>query len=146
MAKNKFLLLSASLIVAVGMSACSGSSKKTSEQQETETVVEEVSVVKPFIGTYEGTLPCADCDGNKVTLSILEDGTYQLKNVFLGKEDNNFEECGTYEENNGIIVLVTPSSGNKTYYKVQDNSVVMCDSEGNVNQGELADMYVLKKN
>ncbi len=146
MVRNKFLLLSASMIVAAAMTSCMNSSKKTSEQQDMVPVAQEVSVAKPFIGTYEGTLPCADCDGNKVTLSILEDGTYQLKNVFLGKEDNNSEECGTYKVSDGVIELVTPSSGRKTYYKVQENSVALCDSTGALNEGELADMYVLKKN
>ena len=43
-------------------------------------------------------------------------------------------------------MLVRPSSGEHTYYKVKDaQSLVMTDSLGNEPEGEMAPLYVLKK-
>ena len=45
-----------------------------------------------------------------------------------------------------LLELVTPSSGEKTYYKIKDaQSVILTDSLGNEPEGELAKDYVLKK-
>lgn len=145
MVNNKFILLSALFVVSTAMSSCADASKKKAEQQTAVEVSSECTAAKKYLGTYEGTLPCADCDGNKTTLSILEDGTYELKNEYLGKEYNSYTECGTYYLKDGVIELVTPSSGRKTYYKVLEESVALCDSVGTLNDGELADKYILKK-
>lgn len=45
-----------------------------------------------------------------------------------------------------VIELVTPSSGEKTYYKVRNaNSVIMTDSTGTEPEGKTANLYVLTK-
>ena len=45
-----------------------------------------------------------------------------------------------------IIELITPSSGEKTYYRMLNNKQVMLsDKEGTVNKGSLAEHYVLNK-
>jgi copper homeostasis protein (lipoprotein) len=36
--------------------------------------------------TYAGTLPCASCPGIEWTLTVLEDGTYRLRRVYLDAE------------------------------------------------------------
>ena len=45
-----------------------------------------------------------------------------------------------------ILMLVHPSSGEHTIYKVKDaNFIVLTDSVGNEPEGETAKFYVLKK-
>ena len=45
-----------------------------------------------------------------------------------------------------ILMLVHPSSGEHTFYKVKDaNFIVLTDSVGNEPEGETARFYVLKK-
>lgn len=42
--------------------------------------------------------------------------------------------------------LITPSSGEKTYYRMLNNKQVMLsDKEGTVNKGSLAEHYILNK-
>ena len=139
----QFALIAATLLAA----SCSGTSKKTAvEPQDTATVQQDTIKSYSFYGTYEGTLPAADCEGIKTVLSLNEDTTYDLSRKYLGKEDRPFETCGVYNvlENN-VVELVEPSSDNRTYYKVIENAVVLSDSVGTVNEGELAEFYVLKK-
>lgn len=50
--------------------------------------------------SYTGTLPCADCPGIEWTLTLLEDGAYRLRRVYLEAEDGedrSFVEVGQWE-------------------------------------------------
>jgi heat shock protein HslJ len=42
--------------------------------------------------TFSGTLPCASCPGIRVTLTLLEDGTYRRRVVYLEAEDGEDRE------------------------------------------------------
>ena len=98
-------------------------------------------------GTYEGTLPAADCPGIKTVLTIKADSTYQLQQDYIDKKNGHDEASGVFKLLNGkVLMLVRPSSGEQTYYKVKDNSsIVMTDSLGVEPEGETAKLYVLKK-
>lgn len=62
--------------------------------------------------------------GIKTTLKINSDTTYDLRSEYFGKKNDTFEESGIYNiMSQDIIELVTPSSGEKTYYKILDNAV-----------------------
>lgn len=118
------------------------------DQQDT-TVVENIhssGIVIDYVGIYEGTLPCADCEGIKTKLTIKNDTTYELKGMYLGKEDGKIETNGIYNIINGeILELVTPSSGDKTYYKILEDAVALSDASGKLVEGELAEDSILKK-
>lgn len=141
----KFLLMGA---LVVALAGCKGSVTKNTTQVKTPEAATEVATkANDFYGTYEGTLPCADCGGIKTILTVNADSTYYLKSEYLGVKDGVFETNGVYNLLNGdLLELITPSSGEKTYYKIQENAVVLSDEQGTVNQGELAEYYVLKKN
>ena len=98
-------------------------------------------------GTYEGTLPAADCPGIKTVLTINADSTYQLQQDYIDRKDGHDEASGVLQVLDGnVLMLVRPSSGEHTFYKVKDNSsVIMTDSLGNEPEGETAKLYVLTK-
>lgn len=98
-------------------------------------------------GTYEGTLPAADCPGIKTVLTIKADSTYLLQQDYIDKKNGHDEASGVFKVLDGKrLMLVRPSSGEQTYYKVKDNnSIVMTDSLGVEPEGETAKLYVLKK-
>lgn len=50
--------------------------------------------------SYTGTLPCADCPGIEWTLTLLEDGAYRLRRVYLQAEDGedrSFVDVGQWD-------------------------------------------------
>ena len=98
-------------------------------------------------GTYEGTLPAADCPGIKTVLTINTDSTYLLKQDYIDKKDGHDEASGIFKVLDGkVLVLVRPSTGEQTFYKVKNaNSIIMTDSMGVEPEGETAKLYVLKK-
>lgn len=144
------------MIVAVAVmaltAACTG--KKTAENaaaQDTTSVVDSAATpsldLAGVAGTYEGTLPAADCPGIKTVLTINADSTYQLQQDYIDRKDGHDEASGVLEVlDNSVLMLVRPSSGEHTFYKVKDNSsVIMTDSLGNEPEGETAKLYVLTK-
>ena len=98
-------------------------------------------------GTYEGILPAADCEGIRTALTLNNDNTYVLRSEYIGEKDAIFESKGSYHFINGRLMELAQSSSNeKSYYKILDGSKVMLsDKEGTVNQGVLAEYYILKK-
>ena len=127
-------------LLALALTACGNS------QKQTETVAQQQTSAPNYCGTYQGVLPCADCEGIQTTLVIRNDRTYDLTSEYLGKEDGEFKTSGVYNmKQSDLIELVTPSSGVKTYYKISKNTLLRVDSAGNDYLGDTAAYYKLTK-
>ena len=130
---------------ALGTVGCTEQKKGSAQDVKSKSQVIEKQANTIF-GTYKGTSPCADCGGKDMDLTINEDGTYCLKYQYQDKDERLVEENGTYSILDDILVVtVTPSSGEKTYYKYVHGNLVLSDSIGTVDNGELAELYVLKR-
>ena len=94
-------------------------------------------------GTYNGVLP----PNVETTLTLNADGTYLLIQSYNEKQNKQERLRGIFQVlDYNILMLVHPSSGEHTFYKVKDdNNIVMTDSVGNEPEGETARFYVLKK-
>lgn len=139
------------VIAAAMMVACNG--KKTAQDEtknDSVSVADSVSAdvdLAAVAGTYEGTLPAADCPGIKTVLTINADSTYQLQQDYIDRKDGHDEASGVLQVLDGnVMMLVRPSSGEHSFYKVKNSkSIVMTDSLGNEPEGETAKLYVLTK-
>lgn len=139
------------VIAAAMMVACNG--KKTAQDEtknDSVSVADSVSAdvdLAAVAGTYEGTLPAADCPGIKTVLTINADSTYQLQQDYIDRKDGHDEASGVLQVLDGnVMMLVRPSSGEHSFYKVKDSkSIIMTDSLGNEPEGETAKLYVLTK-
>lgn len=98
-----------------------------------------------WAGTYEGTLPCADCPGIKMELKINSDETYSLYQELLDT-DMKGTENGTFawDEASGLIVLKN-NDGREDLYQLEGNQIFRLDPDGNKVEGEQASQYILKK-
>ena len=134
-------------VFLVVMISCNSSQKNNAQIKNSEIKTESQAQTSNLFGTYEGTLPAADCEGIKTMLVINEDKTYTLKSEYIGQKDATFETSGVYHMiGDSIIELVTPSSREKTYYRMLNNKQLMLsDKEGTINQGSLAEHYILDK-
>ena len=95
-------------------------------------------------GTYNGMLP----PNVETTLTLNADGTYLLIRTFFKEKQNEREKLrGTFQVlDNNILMLVHPSSGEHTFYKVKDgNHIILIDSFGNEPQIEERKNYILRK-
>lgn len=99
-----------------------------------------------YKGTYRGTLPCADCNGIKTTVSLFKDGTFLRTVEYLGKEDDPTPEEGKYTWNDkGSAITLETSNGETQMYQVGENVLFHLDLEGNRITGDLAEHYNLSK-
>lgn len=102
-----------------------------------------------WAGVYEGTTPCADCEGIKTVLELNDDNTYILSQTYLGKPDadNEFknETKGTFTWNDAGSNITLKDGDRGMQLKVGENQLMMLDSDGNMVEGNMSDLYILKK-
>ncbi|MFO7825284.1 MAG: copper resistance protein NlpE N-terminal domain-containing protein [Cyclobacterium sp.] len=97
-------------------------------------------------GTYEGTLPCADCEGIATSISLDREGKYVRTTRYLGKSEEKFRQEGRFEWNPaGNTISLSGVDDAPNQYLVGENQLFHLDSEGNRITGALAANYVLKK-
>ena len=88
---------------------------------------------KNVAGTYQGTLPCADCEKIEAELVLNADNTYQYNTVYFknGKQ-HPFADKGkfTWDKQKSGVIQLEQDSGNMLL-KVADKYVELLDAEGN---------------
>ncbi|RZJ28311.1 MAG: META domain-containing protein, partial [Flavobacterium sp.] len=99
-----------------------------------------------YLGTYKGTLPCADCSGVETSLELTEDFNYTLTTKYKGKSDKPVETKGTFRWSNDETSIVLENIKNApNRFLVADNSLTQLDMSGKKIEGKLASNYILKK-
>jgi len=99
-----------------------------------------------WAGDYQGTLPCADCEGIKTLLVLNADSTYHLTETYLGKGDHNpFKSAGKFSFDNTDSVITLDKNGDQRKYFIAENQLYALDQEGKKIQGNLAEHYILNK-
>lgn len=101
-----------------------------------------------YEGIYEGTVPCASCEGIEVTLVLNEDNTFTLKEVYKGgKEGGTFNSKGAYTVDGNIAKLqfAGKDADRNMAFHVGENQLFMLDANGKKAEGDLAKNYTLSK-
>lgn len=152
--------MKAALVSALFLFAITGCKpEKASEQKEEKSTEISEGAGTPFQdehnsrnsldwnGTYQGTLPCADCDGIKIRLTLTSEGEFNRTRTYLGKEEFGSTDSGTFEWNEaGSEITLRPLEGDPQGYQVGENRLFFLDREGKRITGQLAAQYVLVKN
>ncbi|MBI3256065.1 MAG: copper resistance protein NlpE N-terminal domain-containing protein [Candidatus Andersenbacteria bacterium] len=94
--------------------------------------------------TFSGTLPCASCEGIQTELTLTQagpfvaEGTYRLKELYLGEKDGLFESTGLWttlrgsatDENATVFQLNPNKPADARYYlKVSEAEIKLLDKE-----------------
>jgi len=99
-------------------------------------------------GTYFGVVPCADCPGVEIRITLNKDDTYHISWKYQDRGDEMFQNSGKFQwdDSGGIITL---ESLDKDFfpnqYRVGENRLFQLDKEGNRITGDLATNYILPK-
>ncbi|WP_375584295.1 copper resistance protein NlpE N-terminal domain-containing protein [Cyclobacterium xiamenense] len=97
-------------------------------------------------GSYEGTLPCADCEGIATSISLSRDGKFVKVYRYLGKSDREFRQEGSFSWNQaGNTISLSGIEDAPNQYLVGENQLFHLDRDGNRIRGDLEANYVLKK-
>lgn len=97
-------------------------------------------------GTYQGTLPCADCYGIKMSLTLNRDNSYSMTEEYLGKSKKVFDRSGKFEWSDDGGSISIQDGDSKYFFKVGENQLFKLSLEDRkVIEGKLADQYILHK-
>lgn len=144
---NKFGVLIT--LLAFTLMSCTNQSKKQVDVPVDETVVDSHSseMALDWAGVYTGVMPCADCEGIETMIELKDDHTYVAHYTYLGKgeDDNKFTNEGTFTFDILGNTITLESENETSQYRVGENQIILLDADGEINTGELADLYVLKK-
>ncbi len=132
-----FLIL---FLVATGLASCKSSKK--AQTNEVKTIADNSMTSVDWSGTYQGILPCADCEGIKTQLSLNKDLSYILETQYLGKDEKVFQTTGTFKWNDAGSKITLDNS--EQMYQVCENRIFQLDKDGNRITGEIANKYILQ--
>jgi uncharacterized lipoprotein NlpE involved in copper resistance len=137
-------LLIATLSIAFFLS-CQSNQNKSKLQDTTTTFIDEHTSQNSvdWAGTYEATLPCADCPRIKSTLSLRDDNTFKCEWEYL-ERNVKVTDSGSFTWLDGnSIKLNGKESDNK--FQVGENRIIQVDTNGNPITGPLKEHYVYSK-
>ena len=97
-----------------------------------------------WAGSYQGMLPCADCEAINTTLTLHSDGRYQLQQLYVGKSTQPFVQQGQFSWNPAGSTVLLDGDTSQQFF-VAENQLFMLDQQGNRIEGELAARYRLAK-
>lgn len=150
-------LVLSSIIFSMFISSCGSSSSSSTyqdphsrmhSQMHNELYQEEIDKqlnkqINNFIGQYEGTLPCADCDGIEIQLELFQDFTFQGTVKQVGSDASEMLNGSFTLKANGIVELDKAVAGT-TFFQKNNSDLIVLDQ----NAKEIIlignDAYVLK--
>ena len=113
-------------VLLVSMAGCQGKYTKPDAPPVVKKPAENV--------TYTGSIPCADCRIQKLTVTLFEDRTFRLKRVYKGLQSggNKTEyELGRWYRKGKRLVLDNKKKWPLQFRQVSDNEIRMLDQRGN---------------
>ena len=145
---NKLIFILITAIVILGMSC----GRQSTEQSESEEMPPEfydmhnARIALDYVGSYSGVLPCADCEGIVTEVILVDESQFIRTPQSLGHGEMIFEETGIYTWGEAGNTITLEGADEPNRYFVSENRIFHLDMDGNKIEGELADMYILKKN
>jgi len=147
MKKIVFILSIACLLF--GLNACKSKSKEQADSNvEITSMCGNSMISLDWAGTYTGVIPCADCPGIEVQITLNKDNTFEMTRKYQDRNVDAFVFSGTFSWNDaGSIITLNGLDANAypTQYQVGENVLFQLDLEGNRITGDLAENYMLTK-
>ena len=96
------------------------------------------------LGTWGGSLPCADCKAIRYRLTINADSTYKETLVYEGKSEREFDQLGRWYITGDTLLRLRkdPGEGNDRFV-MEAGRLTALDQENRRITGTLAERYVL---
>ena len=92
----------------------------------------EEKMFAAYVGTFDGVLPCASCNGIDTELTLNADGTFSLIEFYLSTESDLYLTEGAWKlSDDSAYAVLTPSSPNdghiNLYYALKGIDLVKLD-------------------
>ena len=102
--------------------------------------------MRQLAGTYEGTLPCADCEGIRTSLTLDAGGRYTMEREYLGKADRKpIRDKGRWQADSTVVTLLGNTADEDARYRATDTrTLTMLGRDGRDIESNLNDSLVKK--
>lgn len=135
-------------VLAFTLMNCTNQSSKNEDATTDDQTVVDMHTSEnslDWAGVYEGTMPCASCEGIETVVELKDDNTFTATYTYMGEDEYTVSNEGmfTWDESGQVITLVAEEDTKQ--FKVGENHITLLGEDGEVNTGELAESYVLKK-
>ena len=145
---RKIIIIASSvMLLTVAMNSCK-TSNNVKGKKSSISMSDNSKNSLDWEGTYSGIVPCADCQGIKIQLSLYANKTYRLTTQYMNEKMPKDTTTGTFQWSaNGSIITLNGLNKKDfpVHYKIGENSLTQLDLNGNVITGDLAQNYVLEK-
>ena len=93
---------------------------------------------KKHVGEFSGKVPCADCPGIEMKLTLNEDGSFLLDETYLEKKDGQFNAKGSYEvsEDGAFVTLKEEGNDKPRVFLVEEDAVYLVEKVGDAKKPE----------
>ncbi len=125
---KKIFLLNVIFATTLLLSSCGGKCCKSDDNKES---CHQAKVTATVLGTYSGTLPCADCGGIETTVALNDSNSYTKVSKYLDKEELTINEEGKYSlcPKSNILTLVSVKN-DTTYFELGESNITLLDADG----------------
>ncbi|KAF5062264.1 MAG: copper resistance protein NlpE [Petrimonas sp.] len=130
------------------LASCGNGQPADENQNDLTSKTENEQIASPLTdiyGTYQGVIPAANTAGIAIHLTINSDETFILTREYQDKKQGSFKDQGRFIFVNDRVIELTDKKGIKTYYRINNGSIILSDPEGNVADADFASRYQLKK-
>lgn len=144
----KTLKIIALAALVIFFASCGNGQPADENQSNINTLTENQQTTSPvtdIYGTYQGVIPAANTAGIAMHLTINSDETFILTREYQDKKQGSFKDQGRFIFVNDRVIELTDKKGIKTYYRINNGSIILSDPEGNVADADFASHYQLKK-
>ncbi|MDM1293703.1 copper resistance protein NlpE N-terminal domain-containing protein [Sphingobacterium sp. N143] len=140
-------------LAAFSLSACNQTSKDNQQAATTDSLGHESMAMDTvhtsqnsldWAGTYEATIPCADCEGIKTNITLKNDNSFSITSEYINKNSRVVDSGKVMWHDNGSVVHLTGKETNMKL-KVGENRLIGLDQEGHEIEGPNAHLYVYNK-
>lgn len=137
--KNSILILTA--ISTLFLFSCKTETKPENHFNEQKEIVNEEKMMDghtsinslDWQGSYEGTLPCSDCDGIFTELTLNNNETFVLHQTkIIGDKKDKSTKKGLYQWDETGSNISMEIEGKTRMYKVGENRLILLDENGNL--------------
>jgi uncharacterized lipoprotein NlpE involved in copper resistance len=142
-------VLAAGSALAIGLTACTIPFGGGSRPQPTLTAaamppaavsdnrqqqaVDDRGPALPNPQTFRGVIPCADCSGQRITLTLFPDWSYRMRRVYLGTRDGKdatYVTAGTWKREQDDRIVLSSSHDENQFEMTSPTTLRLLDQQG----------------
>jgi uncharacterized lipoprotein NlpE involved in copper resistance len=138
---NKSILLP---VLMAAMAACNNNTPANQTDSTLQNITPGTPAVIHITGTYQGTLPCADCPGMDYQVSLYDDHTFSQLVAYQGRGQGIATvETGTWKQTSDSTVMLQKKTDSSSFLAAE-GKLLLLDTKGKRIEGVLASNYLLK--